>query len=582
MIGDLLSIGERLAGEKEPQLKRGLAYAVAEAVAVAVPLATVLLFVRRALSHSLSMTEVWRMTLAIAVAVVLRALLAIRSMGDLFGAAHTLMGKVRIRLADFLRKLPMGFFSGRRSGELASVLTTDVALVEDIWSHLLGVFAATLILPLVVGAALCVLDVRLGLILFATLPAALLALAITTPIFMRRIGAVIDASAEANGRLVEYAQGIAVLRAFGRQGEGYGRLARSMERLRDALIAAEVGPAPLLGVYGFVVEGGFVLTALMGVSFMRSATLDPATFLVFLVVSAGVTRQLSDLGVSLLVLRAAQKAMQRIEGLFAEPQLAEPKQAGRTPARFDVTLDELTFGYEERAVLERVSLTFPERSLTALVGPSGSGKSTLVHLVARLWDVPTGNGSIRIGDVDIRDMRFEDLHHHVAMVFQDVVLFTGSVADNIKIGKMTATLDEVIAAAKSAQAHDFIMALPDGYDTELGEGGNSLSGGEKQRISIARALLKDAPIVLLDEATASVDVNAEAAIQRAIDVLVRDKTVVVIAHRLRTVQRASRIVVLEAGRVVEQGTHAALIEHGGTYFRLWNEQQRAAGWRLTT
>jgi len=203
-----------------------------------------------------------------------------------------------------------------------------------------------------------------------------------------------------------------------------------------------------------------------------------------------------------------------------------------------------------------------------------------VHLIGRLWDVPRGSGSIRIGGVDVRDIPTETLHHHVATVFQDVVLFGGSIADNIRVGRPGATMEAVREAAAAAQADDFILALPEGYDTPLGEGGARLSGGERQRISIARALLKDAPIVLLDEATASVDATAEHSIQRAIDHLVRDKTVIVIAHRLRTVRRAHQIIVLEQGRVCEQGQHDELIESGGTYARLWEEQQQARGWKI--
>jgi ATP-binding cassette, subfamily B, bacterial IrtB/YbtQ len=218
--------------------------------------------------------------------------------------------------------------------------------------------------------------------------------------------------------------------------------------------------------------------------------------------------------------------------------------------------------------------------LTALVGASGSGKSTLVHLIARLWDVPRGQGAIRIGGVDIRDVPFEQLHQHIAMVFPDVALFSGSVLGNLLVGRPGASREEIERAAIAARAHDFIRALPDGYDTVLGEGGGSLSGGERQRLSIARALLKDAPIVLLDEATASVDASAELEIQRAIDELVQRKTGVVIAHRLRTVRRAQQIVVLDGGRVAETGTHEALLKCCGVYAALWGEQERAKSWKI--
>lgn len=577
---NLLTLGTRLAGRSEPRLTWGLLFALGEALATAVPYALVVVFVRAALERTLDLTLLVWLTSGVVVSVLLRIALARPGMELIFHAAHSLMGHARIRMADHLRRLPMGFFTRRRTGELAGVLTTDIALVEDIWSHLFGVFAASLVLPIFVGAGLCILDWRLGIAVLLTMPIALLALRWTSPLFARRIGNVLDAGADANARIVEYIQGIAVLRTFGRHGDGYERLRASMARFRDALIRAEIAPTPLLSIYGFAVETSFVLVALTGSYLMLGGSLEPPTLLVFLMVSAGVTRQLSEMGVAFLMLRAAERALTRIDALMAEPRLQETDGAPRRIERHDVELDDVTFSYGQERVLSGVSLRFPERTLTALVGASGAGKSTLAHLIARLWDVERGSGAIRIGGVDIRDVPFEELHRHISMVFQDVVLFSGTVFDNIRIGKPDATYEEVVAAARAAQVHDFVADLPLGYDTPVGEGGNALSGGQRQRISIARAILKDAPIVLLDEATASVDSSAEASIQRAIDELVKQKTVIVIAHRLRTIKRAHRIVVLDRGRVVEQGRHDELVAKGGVYATLWNEQARAKGWQL--
>ncbi len=474
----------------------------------------------------------------------------------------------------------MGFFTQHRSGEVAGVLTTDLALVEDIWSHVIGIFTASFAMPLLVGTGLCFIDLRLGLVVLATLPAALLVLAATTPIFVREVEAVLDAVGDVSARLVEYVQGIAVLRAFGRVGPVYQRLVGAMERLRDALIRTEVLPSPLLSLFGLVAEAGLVLVALAGSAWLLDGSLDAGTLLVFLVVTVGVTRQISDLAVSLLMLRASQRALKRVDALLAEPTLAEPAAPAPAPSRFDVTLEDVTFAYEAQRVLHGVTAHFPERSLTAIVGPSGSGKSTLVHLVARLWDVKRGEGAVRIGGVDVRDLPFEALHQHLARLFQDVVLFSGTVRENLLVGRPDASQEDLERAARAALAHDFICALPQGYETVLSEGGGSLSGGQRQRLSIARAILKDASIVLLDEATASVDASAEAELQRAIDELVKHKTVVVIAHRLRTVRRAQHILVLKEGRVVEAGTHDALLSRAGIYAGLWNEQMRAKGWRL--
>ncbi|ATB42165.1 hypothetical protein CYFUS_007642 [Cystobacter fuscus] len=582
MLREIFLLGEQLAGRKDARLRRGLVFAFAEALTIAVPYALVLFFVREALEHRLSMHLTGWITGGIVLSVLLRLAFSRGAMSNIFIAAHALMGQARIRTADHLRRLPMGFFTGRRSGELAGVLTTDVALVEDVWSHTLGIFAASFALPMLVGLGLCFLELRLGLVILASLPVALLVLAATTPIFVREIEAVLEATADVSARVVEYVQGIAVLRAFGRHGEVYQHFVKAMERLRDGLIRADVLPSPLLAVFGFVIEVGFVAVAYAGSALALRGSIQPAVLLVFLVVTVGVVRQVADLGVALLMLRASQRALGRVDRLLAERPLAEPASPAAPIQRFDVEVDGVSFAYEDEAVLDGVSTTFPERSLTALVGASGSGKSTLVHLVARLWDIPRGKGTIRIGGVDIRDVPFETLHQHIAMVFQDVVLFSGTILDNLRVGRPDATREEIENAARAARAHEFIRALPNGYDTVLGEGGGSLSGGERQRLSIARAILKDAPIVLLDEATASVDASAEAEIQRAIDELVKKKTVVVIAHRLRTVRRAHRIVVLDKGRIAESGTHDELLAKGDVYAGLWREQERAKGWRLGT
>ncbi|MET0344120.1 MAG: ABC transporter ATP-binding protein, partial [Polyangiales bacterium] len=443
MLGETFMLGERLAGQLEPRLRRGLCFAFAEAVTIAAPYALVLHLVRAALARRLTLDTTWWVTGGIALAVIARLALSGAAMSDLFIASHALMGKARIRAADHLRRLPMGFFTDKRSGELASVITTDVALVEDVWSHTIGIFAASFALPMLVGIGLCALEPRLGLVILAAMPVALLVLVLTTPIFVREIDAVLAATADVSARAVEYVQGIAVLRAFGRHGDVYQRFVKAMERLRDALIRAEVLPSPLLATFGFVIELSFVAVAYQGSALALDGAIAPDVLLIFLVVTVSVVRQVADLGVALLMLRTSQRALARLDRLLAAEPLREPVTQAAPITRFDVEIDDVSFAYEDASVLDGVSTTFPARALTALVGVSGSGKTTLVHLVARLWDVPRGQGAIRIGGVDIRDVPFETLHRQIAMVFQDVVLFSGTILENLRVGRPDATREEV-------------------------------------------------------------------------------------------------------------------------------------------
>ncbi|MEO1270666.1 MAG: ABC transporter ATP-binding protein, partial [Myxococcota bacterium] len=329
----------------------------------------------------------------------------------------------------------------------------------------------------------------------------------------------------------------------------------------------------LLGSYGATIDAGYALLVYVGAWLWIEGTLQPEVLLLFIVVSLKFFQPLFDLGVSILLLRFGQQALERTEAILGTPILPEPS-APQVPTGAAIQFSEVSFRYQdaERPALDKVNAQMPERSLTAIVGASGSGKSTMVHLIARLWDIE--EGSITMGGVDLRDMTTAELHRQITMVFQDVTLFNGTVRENVLIGKPDATDAELEQAARAAQAHDFIMGLPQGYDTPIGGEGARLSGGEKQRLSIARALLKNAPIVLLDEATASIDPAAEIHIQRAIDALVRERTVVVIAHRLRTIARAHHILVLHEGRLVEAGSHHQLLERDDRYAALWKAQAR--------
>jgi len=578
MIRALAQAGFRLAGRRDARLARGVAWAVAEGALSAAFYGALYLLLRRGFAGTASPTFIVGAGAGLALLVWLRIAAGQRAMPLIFAGAYAMMGEARLRLADHLRRLPMGWFERQRTGDLAARLTSDLDMVESIWSHFLGVFVSGLAMPCFLLLFLAWLDAPMALGVAAVVPLAALAMAWTQRVARRPGQRMFAANEAAQAALAEYVAGVPVWRGFGRHGQAWQRLRGILDEQLAAVTAVESRPAPWLALFGFVLEAGFVVLALAGAARLADASYSPEQLLLFLVVALPLYRQLFEVGLSTLLLRFAQRAMGRIEAVLHEPMLPEPERPS-APQGLDFELRDVRFAYEGgELVLDGVSCRIPANGLTAIVGRSGAGKTTLVHLLARLWDVTAG--SIRLGGADLRQLGTQALHERVAIVFQDVVLFSGSVRDNLLIGRPGATQAEIEAAARRAHAHDFIMALPQGYDTVLSENAESLSGGERQRLAIARALLKDAPILLLDEATASVDPSAQAEIQRAIGDLARGRTVVVIAHRLNAIQHADQILVLDAGRLREAGTHAELLAQGGIYAAMWQRQQQARGWRL--
>lgn len=596
MIRDLILAGRELAGYTDVRLRRGLAWSVAEGVFAAAPFGCVYLLLRDTLRGELTGTRTAMIAAALLLCMAARVGCSMRAMPAIFTGAYAMMAQARLRIAEHLRKLPIGWMERQRSGSLAATLAVDLQQVEDIWAHFLGIFFGGLLVPILLTALLAWLDWRLCLVVLATLPCAFALLQGGQHVLTVQARKLQAANARGQAEVLEYVQGIAVIRAFengAAQGRTLARLTRTLAEMHRRAVAIEVWPAPLIALFGFGVEAGFAVAMWFGAQRLGGG-MSGETLLLFAVVALPVYRQLFDVGLSLLLLRHTRRALQRIRALLNERTLPEP--AGPiVPQGWGIEIDDLHFDYDRDTesgagtagqapaagpVLSGIRARMAPGTLTAIVGPSGSGKTTLLHLIARLWDVR--GGSVRVGGVDVRDIGTQTLHRHVSMVFQDVVMFSGSVLENLRMGRPDASREEVIAAARAAQAHEFIEQLAQGYDTPLGENGAQLSGGQRQRLSIARALLKDAPILLLDEATASVDASASAQIQRALATLVRGRTVVVVAHRLRSIQGADQILVLQHGRLVEQGRHDELMAAGGTYAALWAFQERTSAWRLRT
>jgi ATP-binding cassette subfamily B protein len=452
-----------------------------------------------------------------------------------------------------------------------------MALVENVFSHLFPDIVSSIAMAVLLGAVLLVADWRLGTIAIISVFLALIFLYIFLKVIHYFGGKQLKSRNAAVSRMMEYLLGIKVLKAYNQTGNRFQRMEKSFDKLKKDSIKLEGIPGPLVMVYFAFLEIGFLAILIFGLQFLENGTLSIPIFLLFLIIGYGFFEPLKLISEFMGELRYMNMAADRVVEALDTKILPEPSNDTK-PDRFDIEFENVTFRYQDADVIKDMSLHIPERSITALVGPSGSGKTTITSLIARFWDV--GSGQIKIGGRNIKDMKNEHLLSYMSMVFQDVYLFNDTIYNNIKIGNPQATKDDIFEAARQANCHEFIQKLPDGYDTMVGEGGSTLSGGEKQRISIARAILKDAPIILLDEATASLDPENEGKIQEAIRELVKSKTVVIIAHRLYSVSDADQIIVVEKGKVVEQGKHQELLENKGTYRHLWDEQQRAHGWKF--
>ena len=576
-------------GDKEKYIKL-LLWFVVDSIVATIPYGIVIIAIYFLLgpiegtSAGIDASQLWKIVIVLLIQAVVYLFVRMKSyIMSCCGMAEG-MKKSRIDMGEHLRKLSLGFFSRRDTGELSTVLLRDFATIENLANSFAPQIAITLVRIVLSFIMLCFFDVRMAVALFITIPCAI-PFALISYKRMNVSGIeLMDSQQEAASEILEYVEGIKTLRAFNVAGEQFEKLKSAFDKQRNAAVHIETkSAAPIASVGRMVLNLGIVITMLLGGYLTIRLKLTPFYYIAFLVMALNIYEPVSILMFFIADFARTNRANERIAEVYAEKPLSEENvmvsdSAVRGLENKTIRFEDVSFGYGQKQVLKNLSLTFEEKTITAIVGPSGSGKSTITKLIARFWD--TDSGQITLGGVAIKDMSADALLSQISMVFQDVYLFHDTIENNIKMGKETATREEVIEAAKKASCHDFIMALPEGYDTMVGESGSTLSGGEKQRISIARALLKDAPIVLLDEATASLDPENEVLIQAAISELVNEKTVIIVAHRLQSIYNADQIIVLEDGRVAESGKHDELIQKAGKYAHLWEEQSKAGCWSI--
>lgn len=493
-----------------------------------------------------------------------------------YGLVYDEVQATRLHLAERLRKLPLGYFGKRDLADLTETLMGDVNRMEHVWSHVLGYLYGAYISTAIIAVCLMIYDWRLMLACLWGVPVAFALLFGSRKIAARSSEVTKAAAIRVSDGIQEALENIREIRATNQEERYLADLYEKIDQHEKVTIKGELTTGLFINAASVIMRLGVATTILTGASLILSGQIDFMLLFLFLLV---ITRVYAPFDQSLALVAemfVSQVSADRINEIYETPTAtgADTFQ----PKGHDIVFDHVGFAYDKKQVLRDVSFTAKEGEVTALVGPSGSGKSTCARLAARLWDITAGR--ITVGGVDISTVDPEVLLTDYSMVFQDVVLFDDTVMENIRLGKRGATDDEVRAAAKAANCDEFVQRLPQGYDTPIGENGAKLSGGERQRISIARALLKDAPVVLLDEATASLDVENESAVQAALSRLLRGKTVLVIAHRMRTVAGADHIVVLEDGHVAQQGAPAELMEQGGLYRRMVEFQSESAQWRL--
>ena len=497
-------------------------------------------------------------------------------------AGYLMFAEKRMELGGHLRKLPMGYFTSGNIGKISSVLSTDMVFIEEVAMSTLGNMMSYLLSSLVLLGFMFYLNWQLGLIAALVTILAWLVSRGMNKVSLREAAGRQEQSERLTDAVLSFVEGIGVIKSYNLLGEKSEELTGNFKRSRNTSLAFERKMTPW--TMGLNVLYGIGIAAIFGLSVFleRSGVLSLAYVLGVLLFVFDLFGPLKALYGEASRLTVMNAALDRIEAVLDEPELPDtgkqhiPAQAQPgQPEQFN----DVAFAYQDKEVLHHISFSMFPNSMTALVGPSGGGKSTIANLLARLWDVKSGSVAIR--GVDTRQVPLAELMDHISMVFQRVYLFQDTIYNNISMGKPNATEEEVYEAARKARCYDFIMALPDGFQTVVGEGGATLSGGEKQRISIARCILKDAPIVILDEATASVDTDNESYIQEAISELVKGKTLLVIAHRLNTIQNADQILVISDGHISQHGTHEELMEQPGIYQDFVRIRMNSAGWSLS-
>jgi len=550
---------------------------VISAICSAMRIPAAAIVIQALLSGNVTMATLWSSLGVIVVSLIITIAINMKSTMLQTRAGYRACANKRIEIAEHLRYLPMGWFNDNSLGEVTSVTTNTMENMANVATRVVMITTRGFLTSGIIAVMMFVFDWRMGLI---TLAGLILFFAVSSAM-QKKEQSLAQRKFNADERLVtkvlEYVQGIAEVKNFDLTGDSTTQVHAAVEEARKASFGMEL-PSVLFMLAQFIVNkltGIAVCTA--AIAFYFGGTMELANCLLMLICSFILFEQLDSAGSYSSLFRSIDIGVDKANSILNVEAMDIDGEEISSESE-DIALSHVDFSYDSKPILRDVSLKIPEKTTVAIVGPSGSGKTTLCNLMARFWDVQSG--SVTLGGHDVREYSYDSLIKNFSFVFQRTYLFSDTIANNIRFGKPNASMDEVKAAAKKARCYDFIMALPDGFDTVIGEGGVTLSGGERQRISIARAIMKDAPIIILDEATANVDPENEKELMEAVAELTHNKTVIMIAHRLKTVRSADRIFVVDRGEIVQQGTHDGLVAVDGLYRRFVVERKQAAGWKV--
>lgn len=567
-------------GEKERrQFYLSIFLGVFNAFFIAMRIPAVYVVIKALLEGGLSKKTAYIAAGIIAASIVLQTLVTMKTtMLQTRGGYNTSAFK-RLEIAEHLRYVPMGYFNSEGLGKVTSITTNTMESLSNIATRCVMVVTKGIITTLVIIMFMLFFNIWIGLVALATMVIYLIGTELMIRAESKDTDSAVKAQDKMVARILEYVRGIAEIRNYNLFGKSITNVDEPIDEFTKRSTRMETVYEMAMFFLSILNKLSGVLMIIMSVTFYLNGSMSLVYAVVMIICSFMIFESLDQVGAFSGLTRTIENCVDKANEALSSPTMdIDGKEL--TPENLTLTVRDVDFSYDTKKIIDGVSFEIPERTTAAFVGPSGGGKTTITQLLARFWDVDSGQ--ILLGGTDVREYSYDSLIKNFAFVFQNVYLFSDTVENNIRFGKPNASREEVIKAAKAACCHDFIMQLPDGYDTVIGEGGASLSGGERQRISIARAIMKDAPIIILDEATANVDPENENLLMKAVDSLTKEKTVIMIAHRLKTVENADQIFVIDRGRIVQHGRHSELMKEEGIYSRFIGERKQASGWRISS